>query len=38
MNFSDSEIVVSIMTDEGYEVTEQASEADVIFVNTCSIR
>jgi len=38
MNFSDSEIVVSIMNDEGYEVTEQASEADVIFVNTCSIR
>lgn len=38
MNLSDSEIVVSIMNDEGYEVTEKAAEADVIFVNTCSIR
>ena len=38
MNFSDSEIVVSIMNNEGYEVTEKAAEADVIFVNTCSIR
>ncbi len=38
MNFSDSEIVVSIMNDGGYEVTTKAAEADVIFVNTCSIR
>ncbi len=38
MNFSDSEIVGSIMTDEGYELTQQLKDADIIFVNTCSIR
>jgi len=38
MNFSDSEIVVSLMQDEGYEICEESSEADVVFVNTCSIR
>ncbi|NQT78119.1 MAG: tRNA (N6-isopentenyl adenosine(37)-C2)-methylthiotransferase MiaB [Bacteroidetes bacterium] len=38
MNFSDSEIVASLMQDEGYEICEKSDEADVIFVNTCSIR
>lgn len=38
MNFSDSEIVVSVLEDKGYEVTQDALEADLIFVNTCSIR
>ncbi len=38
MNFSDSEIVGSIMADANFEKTEQIKEADVIFVNTCSIR
>jgi len=38
MNFSDSEIVASIMTEEGYESTQEISDADVIFLNTCSIR
>ena len=38
MNFSDSEIVASIMTDMGYETTRTMEEADVIFLNTCSIR
>ncbi|OYX93197.1 MAG: tRNA (N6-isopentenyl adenosine(37)-C2)-methylthiotransferase MiaB, partial [Sphingobacteriia bacterium 35-40-5] len=38
MNFSDSEIVASIMQDMGFETTSQYKEADVIFINTCSIR
>ena len=38
MNFSDSEIVASIMAEEDYTVTEQVGDADVIIVNTCSIR
>jgi tRNA-2-methylthio-N6-dimethylallyladenosine synthase len=38
MNFSDSEIVVSIMNDTGYEVTGKVQEADIIFINTCSVR
>lgn len=38
MNFSDSEIVGAIMKKEGYELTQKATEADLIFVNTCSIR
>jgi tRNA-2-methylthio-N6-dimethylallyladenosine synthase len=38
MNFSDSEIVASIMLDMGFETTGNFQEADVIFINTCSIR
>ena len=38
MNFSDSEIVTSIMQKEGYGRVNSADEADVIFINTCSIR
>lgn len=38
MNFSDSEIVASILTNEGYETTKNEEEADVILMNTCSIR
>ncbi len=38
MNFSDSEIVASILTDEGFSTTKNIEEADVVFVNTCSIR
>lgn len=38
MNFADSEIVASIMLDMGFETTSQYKEADVIFINTCSIR
>lgn len=38
MNFSDSEIVASILKDEGYSTTKDFNEADVIFVNTCAIR
>lgn len=38
MNFSDSEIVASILKDQGYATTTNMNEADVIFVNTCAIR
>lgn len=38
MNFADSEIVASILTDQGYTTTSDYREADVIFVNTCAIR
>lgn len=38
MNVADSEVVASIMQDANYELTEEPNEADVIFVNTCSIR
>ncbi|BAU56128.1 tRNA (N6-isopentenyl adenosine(37)-C2)-methylthiotransferase MiaB [Mucilaginibacter gotjawali] len=38
MNFSDSEIVASILLDQGYETTSDFNVADVIFINTCSIR
>ncbi|MEO8795557.1 MAG: tRNA (N6-isopentenyl adenosine(37)-C2)-methylthiotransferase MiaB [Daejeonella sp.] len=38
MNFSDSEIVASIMSDMGFSTTPDYKDADVIFINTCSIR
>jgi len=38
MNFSDSEIVASILNKENYSTTKDISEADLVFVNTCSIR
>ena len=38
MNFSDSEIVASILNKEGFSTTENYEEADLIFLNTCSIR
>ncbi|MCH7409272.1 tRNA (N6-isopentenyl adenosine(37)-C2)-methylthiotransferase MiaB [Belliella sp. DSM 111904] len=38
MNFSDSEIVASIMKDNGFDTTSDFEQADVIFLNTCSIR
>jgi len=38
MNFSDSEIVASILTTEGFTTTKNIEEADLVFVNTCSIR
>ncbi|MEO9964536.1 MAG: tRNA (N6-isopentenyl adenosine(37)-C2)-methylthiotransferase MiaB [Reichenbachiella sp.] len=38
MNFSDSEIVSSILKKEGYSTTSSIEEADVTFLNTCSIR
>ncbi len=38
MNVGDSEIVVSIMQQHGYIYTDRAEEADVVLINTCSIR
>lgn len=38
MNFSDSEVVASIMKKDGYATTRNVDEADVVLINTCSIR
>lgn len=38
MNFSDSEIVASILADQGYNTTNLLEDADLVLVNTCSIR
>ena len=38
MNFSDSEIVASILTKSGFSTTRNPLDADVILLNTCSIR
>jgi len=38
MNFSDSEIVASILQKNGFDTTSDIAEADVVFLNTCSIR
>src|SRR5947208_327766 len=38
MNFSDSEIVASILQGEGYAPTRNAEEASLVLLNTCSIR
>jgi tRNA-2-methylthio-N6-dimethylallyladenosine synthase len=38
MNFSDSEIVASILSANGYNTTQTLEEADLVLVNTCSIR
>lgn len=38
MNFSDSEVVASIMAKNGYATTDDLEEADVILLNTCAIR
>jgi tRNA-2-methylthio-N6-dimethylallyladenosine synthase len=38
MNFADSEVVASILHENGFGATKNAEEADLIFINTCSIR
>jgi tRNA-2-methylthio-N6-dimethylallyladenosine synthase len=38
MNVADSEVVVSILSEAGYEATENIKEAGLILINTCSIR
>ncbi|AMD84567.1 tRNA-2-methylthio-N6-dimethylallyladenosine synthase [Capnocytophaga haemolytica] len=38
MNFSDSEIVASILSKVGYNTTDQLEEADLVLINTCSVR
>ena len=38
MNVADSEVVASVMQMAGYETTDDLSEADAVFLNTCSVR
>ena len=38
MNVSDSEIVASVLKNDGYEFVDNASDADVVLINTCSVR
>lgn len=38
MNFADSEVVASILQKEGFGITQQFEDADMIFINTCSVR
>lgn len=38
MNFSDSEVVASILFKEGFNTTQNLEEADLVLINTCSIR
>jgi len=38
MNFSDSEVVASILIDQGFTTTQNQDDADVVLINTCSIR
>jgi len=38
MNFSDSEVVASILKNKGYELTDNSKEANLVLLNTCSIR
>lgn len=38
MNFADSEVIASILQKENFEITPQFEDADMIFINTCSIR
>ena len=38
MNFADSEVVASILSTEGYQATDNFADADLVLINTCSIR
>ena len=38
MNFSDSEIIASILEKDGFTTINSDNDADVIFLNTCAIR
>lgn len=38
MNVADSEVIAAVMKTAGYDVTEDITKADAIFINTCSIR
>ncbi len=38
MNVADSELVMGILSRQGYELTKEIDEADVILINTCSVR
>jgi len=38
MNVVDSEVVVAILQQHNYQLTEEVNEADLVLINTCSIR
>ena len=38
MNFADSEGVASILKKDGYKLTDKAKDANLVLLNTCSIR
>lgn len=38
MNVNDSEVLLSVLADNGYAQTQQDTDADIIFLNTCAIR
>src|SRR5664279_4123698 len=38
MNFADSEVVASILQETGFTATKDFTEADLVLINTCSIR
>ena len=38
MNFADSEVVVSILAKQGFDTTQTIGDADLVLLNTCSIR
>ncbi len=38
MNVADSELVVSVMEKDGFEYTDDSNQADIVFINTCSVR
>lgn len=38
MNFADSEVVATIMAENGYSTINSEEDADIVFINTCSIR
>ena len=38
MNFADSEVVASILKKDGYKLTDKAKDANLVLLNTCSIR
>ena len=38
MNFADSEVVASILQKEGYHLTDDSKKANLVLLNTCSIR
>ena len=38
MNFADTELVLGILKQQGYSLTKDLNDADVVLLNTCSIR
>ncbi len=38
MNLADTEVVMGILNNKGYELTKELDSADVVFLNTCSVR